>query len=442
MLVETEPEPKAKNSGLMETQGAQKPNAGKKKPQQAVKYIVGGLIAAIFSLGIILYFVNTREKPVLISSAPVITKTITQIVSATGRIQPETEVIISPDVSGEIIALPIREGQSVTKGDLLFKINPELLNSQVDQQQASLSAARARSLQSKAQQLKADDDLRRTGELYSKQLISESDYTTAKTNAEVAKATYQASLFEISRVQSLLEQSREQLSRSTVFSPISGTITLLNNKLGERVVATSQFQGTEVLRIADLNSMEIEVEVNENDIIFVQQGDTARISVDAYRDKEFKGLVTEIANMATTSMVGTQDEATNFNVTIRILDHQRLLKPGMSATANIETETVENAVAVPLQSVTVRSASQLMPQSEKDQNQQTEVRNQNDDLKKIVFVLDDKKAVAREVKTGIADNTHIQIIEGLSTGDEVVSGSYRAISRDLKNGSNVKTSKD
>ncbi len=442
MLVETEPEPKAKNSGSMEKQGAQKPNAGKKKPQHAVKYIVGGVIAAIFSLGIILYFVNTREKPVLISSAPVITKTITQVVSATGRIQPETEVIISPDVSGEIIALPIREGQSVTKGDLLFKINPELLNSQVDQQQASLSAARARSLQSKAQQLKADDDLMRTGELYSKQLISESDYTTAKTNAEVAKATYQASLFEISRVQSLLEQSREQLSRSTVFSPISGTITLLNNKLGERVVATSQFQGTEVLRIADLNSMEIEVEVNENDIIFVQQGDTARISVDAYRDKEFKGLVTEIANMATTSMVGTQDEATNFNVTIRILDHQRLLKPGMSATANIETETVENAVAVPLQSVTVRSASQLMPQSEKDQNQQTEVRNQNDDLKKIVFVLDDKKAVAREVKTGIADNTHIQIIEGLSTGDEVVSGSYRAISRDLKNGSNVKTSKD
>ncbi len=412
----------------------QKPS-GKKRSKRKL-YIFGGLGILILAVTIFSIINQGKTKPIVVTTEPVITKTITQIVSATGKIQPETEVIISPDVSGEIISLPIKEGELVEKGSLLFKINPELLNSQVDQQQASLSSAKAQSLQAKAQMLKAKDDLRRTEELFKKQLVSESEYITTKTNAEVAQATYDASLYEISRVSSLLEQSREQLARSTVYAPISGTITLLNNKLGERVVATSQFQGTEVLRIADLNDMQIEVEVNENDIIYVKEGDTARISVDAYRDRIFTGLVTEIANIAITSMEGTQDEATNFNVTIRIIDHEQLLKPGMSATANIETATVKDAIAVPLQSVTVRSSRQLKNKnSESSQTHSSKPMSENDDLKKIVFVLDDKKAMSREVKTGIADNTHIQIKDGLKPGEIVVSGSYRAISRDLKNGS-------
>ena len=221
----------------------QKPS-GKKRSKRNL-YIFGGLGILILAVTIFSIINQGKTKPIVVTTEPVITKTITQIVSATGKIQPETEVIISPDVSGEIIALPIKEGELVEKGNLLFKINPELLNSQVDQQQASLSSAKAQSLQAKAQMLKANDDLRRTEELFKKQLVSESEYITTKTNAEVAQATYNASLYEISRVSSLLEQSREQLARSTVYAPISGTITLLNNKLGERVVATSQFQGTD-----------------------------------------------------------------------------------------------------------------------------------------------------------------------------------------------------
>jgi len=438
MLVETKTEKNKTSANTMQEE-PYTPKPSQKKGSKKKLYIFGGLGIAILGIVVFTIFSSGKTKPIEITAEPVITKTITQVVSATGKIQPETEVIISPDVSGEIIALPVKEGQTVSKGSLLFKINPELLNSQVDQQQASLNSAKARSLESKAQMLKAEDDFRRTNELYKKQLVSESDYITAKTNVEVTKATYEASLFEISRVKSLLAQSREQLSRSTVYAPISGTITLLNNKLGERVVATSQFQGTEVLRIADLNEMQIEVEVNENDIIYVKEGDTARISVDAYRDREFKGVVTEIANMAITSLEGTQDEATNFTVTIRILDHGRLLKPGMSATANIETATVKDAIAVPLQSVTVRSASLL--NKKKGGQKQAKTNGETDELKKVVFIKDNNKAIAREVKTGIADNTHIQILEGLEKGEMVISGSYRAISRDLKSGSEVTESK-
>jgi len=437
----------------------QKPLSGEAQPKKSRKkfktsnYIL--FIALLVGLGAAAatMFFGSSDKAVEISTEPVITKTITQLVSATGKIQPETEVIISPDVSGEITSLPVKEGQYVQKGDLLFRIDPELLEAQVEQQQASLSAAKAKSLQAKAQLLLAEDEFRRTKELFSKKLISESEYLTSKTNADVTQATYQASLFDINRVESLLKQSRDQFSRSTIYAPMNGTITRLNNKLGERVVGTSQFAGTEVLKLADLSRMEIIVEVNENDIVNVKLADTSRIYVDAYPNRTFMGIVTEIASTAATSAEGTQEEVTNFDVTVRILNHAQLLRPGMSATADIETATVHSAIAVPIQSVTVRSPSQTAKNKDesgktrKDDND-TKVINQQeqaaakqrlkDELMKVVFIKTGEKAEMRRVETGIADNTHIEILAGVEPGEEVISGSYRAISRELFDGTAIK----
>jgi len=437
----------------------QKPLSGEAQPKKSRKklktsnYIL--FIALLIGLGAAAatMFFGSSDKAVEISTEPVITKTITQLVSATGKIQPETEVIISPDVSGEITSLPVKEGQYVQKGDLLFRIDPELLEAQVEQQQASLSAAKAKSLQAKAQLLLAEDEFRRTKELFSKKLISESEYLTSKTNADVTQATYQASLFDINRVESLLKQSRDQFSRSTIYAPMNGTITRLNNKLGERVVGTSQFAGTEVLKLADLSRMEIIVEVNENDIVNVKLADTSRIYVDAYPNRTFMGIVTEIASTAATSAEGTQEEVTNFDVTVRILNHAQLLRPGMSATADIETATVHSAIAVPIQSVTVRSPSQTAKNKDesgktrKDDND-TKVINQQeqaaakqrlkDELMKVVFIKTGEKAEMRRVETGIADNTHIEILAGVEPGEEVISGSYRAISRELFDGTAIK----
>lgn len=435
------------------------PNPTRKKPRKKLYLISGAVILAVI-IGAVMIFMRNREQPVQVTTEAAVRKNITQIVSATGKIQPETEVKLSPDVSGQIIELPIVEGQQVKKGDLLFKIDPQILRSQVVQQQAALSAAKASALQAKAQMLKADLELNRSKELYNKQLISESDFVTAKTNAEVAKASYEASLHEIERVQSLLKQNSDQLSKTTIYAPMSGTVTVLNNKIGERVVGTSQFAGTEVLRIADLSTMEILVEVNENDIVNVKVGDTARVSVDAYPNRPFKGVVKEIANTATTQSAGTQEEVTNFNVKVRILDHANLLRPGMSATADIQTATVKDAVAVPIQSVTVRSIVQGLSSEElaekrkeafgespsngqKVSNKLEESRKREDieKLARVVFVKEGEKVSMREVETGIADNTYIQITKGIKPGDEIVSGSYKAISRDLKDGSAVTMAK-
>lgn len=435
------------------------PNPVRKKSRKKIYLISGAIVLAVI-VGVAVIFMRNREQPIPVTTEKAIQKNITQIVSATGKIQPEIEVKLSPDVSGQIMELPISEGQEVKKGELLFKIDPQILRSQVVQQQAALSSAKASNMQAKAQMLKADLELNRAKELYSKQLVSESDFVTAKTNAEVAKASYEASLHEIERVQSLLKQNRDQLSKTTIYAPMSGIVTVLNNKIGERVVGTSQFAGTEVLRIADLSTMEILVEVNENDIVNVKVGDTAQVSVDAYPNRSFKGVVKEIANTATTQSAGTQEEVTNFNVKVRILDHGNLLRPGMSATADIQTATVKNAVAVPIQSVTVRSivqglSSEELAEKRKEtfgetpsngqavSNKLEESRKREDieKLARVVFVKEGEKVVMREVETGIADNTYIQITKGIKPGDEIVSGSYKAISRDLKDGSAVTMTK-
>ncbi|HEV8660059.1 MAG TPA: efflux RND transporter periplasmic adaptor subunit [Thermoanaerobaculia bacterium] len=403
-----------------------------------------------------------RDKPILVTTDKAFRKNITQLVTATGKIQPEVEVPIAPEVSGEIIAIPVKEGQRVKKGDLVLKIKPDTYQAQVEAQQAALSAARSAIVQHRAELAKAEIDYKRALNLFNQHLLSESDRNAAQTNYDIARAAVQSSMFEAQRAEGALKQIREALSKTTIYAPADGTISTLPARVGQRVVGTSQFAGTEVMRIADLNFMEAVVNVNENDVVNVKPGDSARINVDAYPDKNIRGLVREIASTAKTNNAGTQEEVTNFEVKISIPDQGVVLRPGMSATADIETATVQNAVVVPIQSVTVRTAdSKLSPEERERQTSAEKAREASDNradvtntaiekrkqrelretMLRVVFIKVGDKVKMQKVDTGIADNTYIEIKSGIKPGDEVVSGSYTAISRKLKDGAKVQIEK-
>ena len=402
--------------------------------------------AAILLLVAVALWSKFREKPIEVTTERVFRKEIVHVVTATGKIQPEVEVAMSPDVSGEIIDLPVKEGQQVKAGDLLFRIQPDIYENQVEQSRAQMNLSKAQSLDSRARMLKSKDDFRKADLLYRERLISQTEWLTAKTNAESASASYEASRFGIEQNRSLLSQNEERLKKTVVRAPMNGTITLLKSKIGERVVGTGQFPGTEVLRIANLDSMQVEVEVNENDIVNVRVGNPVTVTVDAFGDRKFSGVVREISNSAITKAAGTQEEVTNFSVKIRVLNHQRLLKPGMSATADIETIRVPNAIVVPIQSVTVRDQkgqnSAQQKKSAPDDNQaavQAPASGKHTDVAdEGVFVVDGCLVRFRRVTTGTTDNTHIVILSGLKVGETVVSGSFGAITRELHDGSRIK----
>lgn len=406
---------------------------------------------------------RNREKPILITTEKAFRTNITEIVTATGKIQPEVEVKIAPEVSGEIIEIAVREGQTVQRGQLLMRIKPDAYRAQVESQQAALSGSRSGSVRNRAELTKAESDYRRVEKLYRDGLVSEAERNTAKAAYDGAKAAYEAAVSNIDQAEGALRQVNEALSKTVIYSPVTGTISLLTSRVGERVVGTSQFAGTEVMRIADLDNMEARVNVNENDVVDVKVGDAARISVDAYPDREIRGIVREIASTALTRNAGTQEEVTNFEVKISIPDRSVRLRPGMSATADIETATVKNVVAVPIQSVTVRSTeSNLSPEELERQRVRQEAQDREDNradvtneaaekqkervqrskLQRVVFVKSGETVKMQKVETGIADNTFIEIRSGLKPGDEVVSGSYTAISRKLKDGAKVEIEKE
>jgi HlyD family secretion protein len=440
-----------------------RPSADVPRKSRKKLYIVIGivvLVAAAIAGGAAW---NKRDKPILITVDKAFKTNITQLVTATGKIQPEVEVKIAPEVSGEIVSLPVKEGQFVKKGEVLLKIKPDTYLAQVESQEAVLSSARAASIQNRAQVEKARQDWERADRLYQQKLIAEADRNAVKTSYDIAVAALDASMFEIQRAEGALRQTRESLSKTTIFAPSDGTISSLTSRVGERVVGTSQFAGTEVMRIANLDDMEARVNVNENDVINVKIGDTARISVDAYPDRIVKGVVREIASTALTRNAGTQEEVTNFEVKISIPDPEVVLRPGMSATADIETATVTDVVAVPIQSVTVRAKdSDLSPEEREKQSAQQSSRDKAEDnradvtnealdrqkaraekekLQRVVFVKTGGTVAMKQVETGISDNTFIEIRKGIAPGEEVVSGSYTAISRKLKDGAKVEIEK-
>ncbi len=401
---------------------------------------------------------SKRDKGIPVTTDKAFRKTITQLVTATGKIQPEVEVPIAPEVSGEIVAIPVKEGQTVHRGDVLLKIKPDNYQAQVESQQSALAASRSAIVQHRAELAKAELDYKRAQSLFNTQLLSQADLNVAETNYDIAKSAVNSATFAAQQAEGGLRQIRDLLSKTTIVAPNDGTISTLPARVGQRVVGTSQFAGTEVMRIANLNSMEAVVNVNENDVVNVKVGDGARISVDAYPDRTLRGVVREIASTAATQNAGTQEEVTNFVVKISIPTPPVSLRPGMSATADVETATVQNAVVVPIQSVTVRAPdSKLSPEEQEKQsaaekakaagdnradvtNTAMESRKQRElreKLERVVFVKSGDKVKMQKVETGIADNTYIEIKSGIQPGQEVVSGPYTAIARKLKDDAKV-----
>ena len=365
-------------------------------------------------------------------------RTIVETITANGKIQPETEVKISPDVSGEIVDLFVKEGEYVEEGKLLLKIKPDIYVSMRNRVRASLNSAKARLSQVEAQYVQSKLSYERNKKLWEQETISESDYESAEATYKMAEADLNAAKYSVKSSEASLKEAEENLSKTSIYAPMAGTISTLLIEKGERVVGTEMMSGTELMRIADLSRMEVIVEVNENDIIRVLTGDTAIIEVDAYMDQDFKGLVTEIANSATTSGMAT-DQVTSFNVKILLLQesYQNLLdktpnpfRPGMSATVDIQTETKYDILTIPIQAVTTRLDTIGQEQSD------LVVADKDPDV--VVFKVIDDYVMSQIVETGIQDNNYIEITSGLSLEENVVIAPYNAISKKLADSSIIK----
>ncbi len=407
---------------------------------------IGAVLLILAVTGTI--FGRKKEKTIEVTTEKVGRRDVTQVVSATGKIQPALEVKISAEVAGEIIEMPVIEGQTVKKGDLIVKIKPDVYQAQVEQQQAALDSARADNLQRKAQLLKAEQDLRRQRELFAKKIASDSEIADAQTNRDVAEANYNASTFNIKRAEGQLSQISKELVKTSIYAPTDGAISLLTSKLGERIVGTAQFAGTEIMRVANLDDMEVRANVNENDVVTIQLGDPVRISIDAYPDRSFSGIVKHVASSATVTAEKTTEEVTNFEVKIQIVAPGVALRPGMSATADIQVASAKNVLAVPIQSVTVRTRDEGKSMTEVNEKRDAEQkqagssttdtgRSDREELQRVVFLKSGGKAVMKKVVTGLSDNSYIEIKVGLVGGEEIISGSYGAISRELKDDSKV-----
>lgn len=442
----------------MSAQSNPVPVTPKKKSRR--KLLIVLLALAVVAIGATVAVVSkNKDKSIVVTTEKAVIRTITQVVNATGKVQPEIEVKIAPEVSGEVIALPLREGATVKKGDLMVSIKPDNYKYQLDQREAALSAARASSIQTKVQLLKAEEDYKRSQDIYAKQLISDAELTASRTSYEVARANYDNALAQIRSQEGLLAQAEELLSKTTIYSPIDGTVTARSSEVGERVAGTGSYGGAEVMRVADLSHMEVRVNVNENDVVNVKIGDKAKITVDAYSNRQFNGEVWEIASTARTLGQNTQEEVTNFVVKIRITDKDGALRPGMSANADIETKTVTDVVAVPIQAVTVRTRKdaktidQLAADREKQsqenkgegaaaavnqKQQKDKERMDREALQRVVFVRNGDTVKMVSVETGIADSTHMEITKGLKKDDEIVTGPFSVVTRILKDGDKVR----
>jgi len=407
---------------------------------------------------------GSNEKQVETRDAEL--RTITQLVSASGRIQPEIEVVIRPDVSGEIIELNVKEGDFVREGELLLRIKPDIYEARIDELNASLLTQQSRMEQARSNMLQAEAEFLKNEQLYERDLISELEFMQVKNNYEAQKANLKAAEYQIESARAQLRRAEEELQQTVIRSPRDGTISRLSVESGERVLGQAQTAGTEMMRIARMEQMEVEVDVNENDIVNVSPNDTTLIEVDAYPNRIFEGLVTEIANSADVSGGGSADQVTNYKVKIRIITPHNLdqaadrvlaqsetisevpesvpsFKPGMSGTVDIKTNTVYNVVSVPIQAVTVRDFAKDASNSDDEEDSEAsdenetsdqQARNQDEDFRRVVFLNDNGKAKRVEVETGISDNTHIQIMSGVAAGDEVITGSYRVLSRELEDG--------
>lgn len=443
----------------------------KSKAKTWRKIIFSLVILLIIGGGIYVMF-RKKEMPITVQTEKATRRNLTELVTANGKIEPVVQVKISPEVSGEIIELPVKEGQQVKKGDLLVKIKPDNYIASRNSSQASYLYSLTSSNSAAASLEKAQSEYNRNLQLHNNKLVSDSTFQEAKMAYEVAKAGLAGAKQQVDMAKATLQKAEDDLSKTTIYSPLSGTITKLNSQLGERVVGTAMMAGTEIMTVSDLNEMEARVDISEIDIVLIAIGENARLEVDSFKDRKFKGIVTEIANSAKTASNSSGQDATKFEVKIRFSEKEAF-RPGMSVTAEIETRSRTNVLTIPIQCVTTRmpknndsktnavissstnkSSTNMEPQVSKEttsttnasstnastKNATTNVhdRKKNNDVVKaieVVFVVENGKAKMKPVKRGICDDTYEEI-EGLTEGEDVVSGSYKAI-RELEEGKSV-----
>ena len=414
-------------------------------------YLFTGILLGLVILLVVLKksgFIGESELITEVETAKANEITIIETVSATGKIQPEIEVKISSEVSGEIIALPIKEGQVVKKGQLLVKINPDLYTSGYNRTVSNLSVSKSGLNQADASFKEAKSNFERSKTLFDKGIISKSDWDKAVASFEVAKANKESSYYNVQSANATVKEAKDNLGRTTIYAPADGTVSMLNVELGERVLGTQQMTGTEILRVANLDNMEVEVDVNENDIVKISVGDSANVEVDAYLKKEFKGIVTSISNSASSST--SADQVTNFKVKVRILkeSYMDLLKgkpdtyspfrPGMTATVDIITKRKEKVIGVPISAVVIKSDTTAVKSYLVEDENDKSIKSKSDKKFECVFVKVGDKAKIKIVKTGIQDDSNIEIISGLAKGDVIITGPYVTVSKNLNSGDKVK----
>lgn len=417
------------------------------------RVIVFSLIALVIAALATVAAVRKREVVIEVQTEKIGRRDITELVVANGRIQPVIQVVINPEVSGEIIALPVKEGDQVKKGDLLLKIKPDNYIAQRNSIEANRLSSLANKNLAQANLDKAKLEFARQKQLFDDKLISESTFLEAKTSLEVMKASHETASHQADQAAASLARAEDDLSKTTIVSPIDGTVTKLKSQLGERVVGTAMMAGTEVMTIANLNDMEARVDIGESDVVLIAIGQRARLEVEAFRNRKFSGIVTEIANASKNSggagsqqMSSSAQEATKFEVKIRVQEKE-IFRPGMTVTTEIETRSVTNVVAVPIQSVTTRITDEDRERQEDARKQAAlskdpEMRQKKEEeamkIQEIVFLMDGERVKKAKVTTGISDDTHIQVLDGLKEGQEVVSGGYKAISRELEEDKKVR----
>ena len=400
-----------------------------------------------------------KEFSISVATETIKKTTLTEFITANGKIQPKTKVKISPDVSGEVIELYVEDGDEVKAGDLLCVIKPEIYISALNRSEAALNSSKARQAQAEAQLIERELSYNRAKQLFDKSTIPVSEYETARAAYNVAQAEVKAAQYSVKSAEASVAEAREQLTKTKIYAPISGTVAALNIEKGERVVGTSMMIGTEMMLIADLNKMEVQVDVNENDIVKVSKFDTALIEVDAYLNRKFKGIVTDIANSAST-VGATADQVTNFEVKVLLLSESYIdlidsargyyypFRPGMSAAVDILTESRQNVLTAPISAVTTRVkkigggtreiSDEVITETDEETTADTEKVVKQDEKQEVVFVLNGNRVRKTEVKTGIQDNTSIEIAEGLQEGDEVITAPFNAINKTLKDSMLVK----
>jgi HlyD family secretion protein len=483
--------------GLRHSGGVEKPPmlqplpATFRKKKRGMWIAILAVVLTVAALAVVMVLKH-RAPPITVQTTKVLRHSLTNLVVANGQIQPVVQVTISPEVSGEIVALPVKEGQLVNKGDLLVKIKPDVYVAAVNQSKASYASSLAGEAQSAASVEKAEADYKRNLELFDRKLISASDFIAFKVARDVASAQFQSATNQVDMAKASVDSAEEQLAKTTIFSPVAGTITRLNSELGERVLGTVQNAGTEIMIISDLNQIEARVNVGEMDVVSIASGQQVRLEVDAFKDRKFTGVVTNVANSAvgsgsrsgasSSSSSSQSQQATQFEVRIRVNEKESAFRPGMSVTAEIETQYRTNALTVPLASVTTRPMKadpKAAPPKKGDTNATASTAsstnavagtnavadtnivagtnaiagtntvagtNTGKTLGKIasatkpadvVFVVEGDHVKAVAVKIGICDDNYWEITDGLTNDQEIVSGGYRAIGRDLQDGSKI-----